>query len=53
LVQHFALQQRWHSVEIESPTLTAEAGGNPSWLFKLSAKPHFLLRAAAVDRCAA
>ena len=30
-----------------------EASGNPSWLFKLTAKPHSLLRAAAAAWCVA
>jgi hypothetical protein len=40
-------------LDFELPTLVSEAGRNPSWLFMFTAKPHFLLRAAAAAQCAA
>ncbi len=44
---------RSDSLGSDSPQLATEASGNPSWLFRLTAKPHFLLRAAAATHCAA
>ena len=51
--EHSAMRQRRDSLGFELPPLAAEAGGNPSWLFKLTAKPHFLLRVTADLKCAA
>jgi len=48
-----AIPLRRDGLGSESLPLAAEASGNPSWLFRLTAKPHFLLGAAAAVWCAA
>jgi hypothetical protein len=44
---------RSNSLGSDSPQLATDASGSPSWLFRLTAKPHLLLRFAAATRCAA
>jgi hypothetical protein len=51
--EHLAMPWRRESLGSGSPPLVGDASGNPSWLFRFTAKPHFQLRAAAATQCAA